>query len=186
MIWRGLLIFTAATAFAAGPWNLEKLSVAPRVYPAELREDPLHAIFYEGLPWRGKPTRVFAWYGIPANQGNGKVPAIVLVHGGGGTAFADWVKLWNSRGYAAIAMDTCGSVPSRGSGEPGGAENRPRHEFAGPPGWDASFQQTDWPVEDQWTYHAVADIMLANSLIRSFPEVDPERVGITGISWAAI
>jgi dienelactone hydrolase len=184
MIWRRLVTFAAAaTAFAAGPWDLQKLSAPPRVYPAELREEPLHAIFYEGLPWRGKPTRVFAWYGIPANQGKGKVPAIVLVHGGGGTAFADWVRLWNSRGYAAIAMDTCGSVPSRGSGEPGGAENRPRHEFSGPPGWDASFQQTDWPVEDQWTYHAVSDILLANSLIRSFPEVDPERVGITGISW---
>jgi dienelactone hydrolase len=80
-------------------------------------------------------------------------------------------------------MDTCGSTPSRGYGEPGGAPNRPRHRFSGPPGWDASFGQTEWPVEDQWTYHAVADILLANSLIRSLPEVDPDRVGITGISW---
>ena len=55
-----------------------------------------------------------------------------LVHGGGGTAFADWVKLWNSRGYAAIAMDNCGSIPSRGSGEPGGADNRPRRAAAAP------------------------------------------------------
>lgn len=32
---------------------------------------------------------------------------MVLVHGGEGTAFAKWVRLWNERGYAAIAMDTC-------------------------------------------------------------------------------
>ena len=36
---------------------------------------------------------------------------MVLVHGGGGTAFAEWVKAWTSRGYAAIAMDTCGQIP---------------------------------------------------------------------------
>ena len=108
---------------------------------------------------------------------------MVLVHGGNGTAFADWVKLWNDRGYAAIAMDTCGSVPSKGYGEPGGTDNRPRHDFSGPPGWNASFEQVDWPVEDQWTYHAIADILLANSLLRSFPEIDPERIGITGLSW---
>ena len=72
------------------------------------------ALFFDGLPWKGKPTRVFAYYGIPSNEGGGKVPAIVLVHGGGGTAFARWVKLWNDRGYAAIAMDTCGAVGGAG------------------------------------------------------------------------
>jgi hypothetical protein len=35
-----------------------------------------------------------------------KVPGIVLLHGGGGTAFESWVKLWVDRGYAAIAIDT--------------------------------------------------------------------------------
>jgi hypothetical protein len=29
----------------------------------------------------------------------------------------------------------------------------------------------------------VADILLANSLLRSFPEIDANRIGITGISW---
>jgi hypothetical protein len=29
----------------------------------------------------------------------------------------------------------------------------------------------------------VADIILANSLLRSFPDVDSRRIGITGISW---
>ena len=53
---------------------------------------------------------------------------MVLVHGGGGTAEAEWVRIWNARGYAAISMDTCGCVPG---GEPG---VRPRHEFGGSPG----------------------------------------------------
>jgi PhoPQ-activated pathogenicity-related protein len=58
-----------------------------------------------------------------------------------------------------------------------------RHEFGGPPCWDASFDQIDWAENDHWTYHAIADVVLANSLLRSFPEVDPKRIGISGISW---
>jgi len=173
------VIITATFARGATPWNLEQLSSPPQVYPAPNFQAPgVRALFFEGLPWKGNPTRVFAWYGVPSNATAARVPAMVLVHGGGGTAFADWVRLWTARGYAAIALDTCGSMPS----SPDSHQPR-RHEFAGPPGWDASFDQIDWAENDQWTYHAIADIVLAHSLLRSFPEVDPKRIGITGISW---
>ena len=158
-------------------WDLAVLSEPPRTFPAEGFEEPgVQALFYEGLPFRGSPTRVFAWLGVPEVAKGERVPGMVLIHGGGGTAFADWVRLWNSRGYAAIAMDTCGCVPG---GEPGA---RPRHEFGGPEGW-GGWAQIDWPREDQWSYHAVADIALAQSLLGSLPEVDAERIGVTGISW---
>jgi dienelactone hydrolase len=171
-------------AWANGPWDLKRLSQPPKVHPATVPHDPsMRAIFYDGLPWKGKLTRVFAWYGVPARKGAERLPAMVLVHGGGGTTFANWVKLWSDRGYAAMAMDTCGSMPSRGYGEPEGADRRQRHEFSGPPGWDGAFEQVDGLVEDQWPYQAVADILLANSLLRSFPEIDANRIGITGISW---
>lgn len=159
------------------PWDLSALGVAPCVFEAVGRGSAeVKAVFYEGLPWKGRPTRVFAYYGLPNVETGRKVPAMVLVHGGGGSAFIPWVQLWVSRGYAAIAMDTCGCVSS------GGYANHPRHELGGPGGW-GGFDQVDEPVRDQWTYHAVADVILAHSLIRSFPEVDPERIGVTGISW---
>ena len=41
------------------------------------------------------------------------LPVVVLVHGGGGTAFKEWAKLWAKRGYAAIAMDLAGCGPQR-------------------------------------------------------------------------
>ncbi|MGA3324922.1 MAG: acetylxylan esterase [Terriglobia bacterium] len=162
----------------ACPWNIRALSVAPKV-----TEDPqrstsdVRAIFYEGVPWKGHPTRVFAYYGLPEMKGKEKVPAMVLVHGGGGSAFIPWVRLWVSRGYAAIAMDTCGCVSSGAFSGP-----HPRHEYGGPPGW-GGFDQIDQPIEDQWTYHAVAAVILANSLVRSLPHVDPNRIGLTGVSW---
>jgi len=158
------------------PWNLKRLSLTPSMYPANaFHEEGVEAIFYEGLPYRGKPTRVFAWLGVP--EGSDSVPGMVLVHGGGGTAFAEWVRLWNARGYAAIAMDVCGGVPV------GEYANWQRHDASGPAGWEAGFAQIDEPVADQWPYHAVSAIALSHSLLRAQPSVDPARIGLTGISW---
>ncbi len=158
-------------------WNMQALAVAPRVHEAApAGVEGVQALYYEGLPWNGKATRVFAYYGIPASAAGGRVPGMVLVHGGGGSAFIPWVQLWMSRGYAAIAMDTCGCISG------GGHANHSRHELGGPPGW-GGFDRIDDPVEDQWACHAVADVLLAHSLLRSFPQVDPDRVGLTGVSW---
>jgi hypothetical protein len=64
----------------------------------------------------------------------------------------------------------------------GGDDNHSRRECGGPPGW-GGFDQTDLPPTDQWTYHAVADVVLAHSLVRSLPQVDAARTGLTGIGW---
>ena len=172
---------TAKSAIKTGVrFDLETLSKPPVVFPADdIPADGVRSFFFEGAKYQGKPTRVFAYYGVPTGGGdNGKkLPAMMLIHGGGGSAFDRWVKLWNSRGYAAIALDVCGCVPVGTDGK------WQRHEHGGPPGWDASFGQLDAPVEDQWTFHAVSAVVLAHSLIRSYPEVDADRIGVTGISW---
>src|SRR5438045_2146308 len=110
-----LVLFLARAAAAQSSWDLDALSKAPKTTPAEgFDVEGLQAVYYDGVPLKGNPTRVFAWIGIP--KAEGKVPAMVLVHGGGGTAFAEWTKLWTSRGYAAIAMDLCGCVPRKNKG----------------------------------------------------------------------
>ncbi|MBI4979843.1 MAG: prolyl oligopeptidase family serine peptidase [Spirochaetes bacterium] len=157
----------------------------PDTFPAGgFIADGVKPIFYEGPAWNDRPTRVFAWYGIPPSEPGQKLPAMVLVHGGGGTAFADWVRLWNSRGYAALAMDTCGGVPAWHE-TPYSRNPWPRHAHSGPRGWglDAVSCFPELPPEEQWPYHAVSAVVLGHSLLRSFPEVDPARIGITGVSW---
>lgn len=167
----------AAKQAACPEWDLAALSKPPKIYPAsEPVAKDVKSLFFEGPAFQNKPTRVFAYYGAPKVEPGKKVPGMVLVHGGGGTAFDAWVRLWNSRGYAAIAMDTCGCVPIGKYGQ------WKRHDAGGPPGW-GGFDQLDRPLQDQWTYQAIADVILAHSLLRSFPEVDAERVGVTGISW---
>ena len=171
------LTVPAQTNHPANPWDLNALTAAPKWTALERpKVEGVKAISFAGLPFHGKPTRVFAWLGVPKVKPDEKVPAMVLVHGGGGTAFEEWVRLWVERGYAAIAMDTCGQVPVGNYGQ------WYRDEQGGPPGW-GGFDQINLPREDQWSYHAVADVILAHSLIRSLPEVDPERTGVTGISW---
>jgi dienelactone hydrolase len=164
------------------PWDREALFKTPRVFEApEFATNGVKTVFYEGVPYQGKPTRVFAYYGMPTHVPPGqKVPGIVLVHGGGGSAFVRWVRLWNSRGYAAISMDTCGAVSGNAYGQE--QKGHVRHAWAGPAGW-GGFDKADDPVQDQWTYHAVSAVLLGHSLLRSLPDVDVSRVGITGISW---
>ena len=175
LFWPSSII--ARTNAPAIPWDMNTLSAAPEWSVLERpKMEGVKAITFTGPAFRGKTSRVFGWLGMPDVEPGQKVPAMVLVHGGGGTAFEEWVRLWTKRGYAAIAMDTCGQVPVGNYGA------WVRDEQGGPPGW-GGFDQLGWPREDQWTCHAVADIILAHSLIRSLPEVDPERTGITGISW---
>jgi dienelactone hydrolase len=159
-------------------FDIKALEKPPAVFATDnFAAEGVRAFFYEGMPYHEKPTRVFAYYGVPQGPPGMKFPAMVLIHGGGGTAFDRWVRVWTARGYAAIAMDLCGCVPE------GTYANWNRHPDGGPPGWDASFGQIDEPVEEHWQYHAVCAAVRAHSLLRSFPEVDAERIGLTGISW---
>lgn len=186
-ILQGEEIFTLPKAdpSASIPWDLTKLYQVPQTFPAtNITEDVAPGItplFYKGEDYFGKETRIFAWIGIPTN-GAGPFPGMVLVHGGGGTAYKDWVKFWVDRGYAAIAMDTAGHIEIRPEGKTQGWQ---LHEHCGPRGW-GGFDQLNNPTEDQWMYHAVAAVIRGNSLLCSFPQVDSSRIGITGISWGGI
>ena len=51
---------------------------------------------------------------------------------------------------------------------------------------NVSFADGKEAAEDQWMYWATSAAILANSLLRAQPQVDPARVGIAGISWGSI
>lgn len=140
------------------------------------------AVFLAGPQYEGKETRLFAWYGVPETDASDvKFPGIVLVHGGMATAYAEWVKRWNDRGYAAIAIDMFGGLPAR-DGSYCTREQPERHEFSGPD-QTGLYEKVDLAPEEQWPYHAVAAIISAGSFLASLSNVDGGKLGVTGISW---
>lgn len=184
----GISVFAAEPAKlpATTPWNLAELHKTPKFEWIE-KGEPVRSLFYEGENYNGKPTRVFAYYASPRTLGiamkNEPHPAVVLVHGGGGTAFREWAELWARKGYAAIAMDLAGHRPMAGKNAHD-RNNRTRLEDGGPnQGDDEKFGSVMKEPGEQWSYHAVAAVIRAHSLIRSFDEVNPEQTAVTGISW---
>ncbi|HOM17030.1 MAG TPA: acetylxylan esterase, partial [Thermoguttaceae bacterium] len=111
--WLILFIWMAGPVGAEkiGPWDTESLFRTPQAQWQPARQG-VQEVYYEGEPFHGRPTRVYAVYAEPA-AGQKPYPAMVCVHGGGGTAFPEWVKLWAARGYAALAMDLAGCGPER-------------------------------------------------------------------------
>lgn len=186
----------APGAEQVGPWNLTELKRAPTMRWLA-QTGSVHSLLYAGEKFKGANTEVFAFYASPITLGEAKpgtkFPGVVLIHGGGGTAFAEWVHLWAKRGYAAIAMDLSGSQPidplydAKGIPVPGQA-NQPetckRLPNGGPnQGPAEKFDRIGGDASDDWPYHAAASVIRAHSLLRSFPEVDANRTAVTGISW---
>jgi dienelactone hydrolase len=163
---------TAEPARPTGPWNVTRLLAEET--PAEFgRTNGLvREVRYAAEPYRGRPTRVFAYYGRP--EGTGPFPAMLLVHGGGGQAFAEWAELWAKRGYVALAMDLAGNGPG----------GKPQTD-GGPPQDDGAkfFAIENAPLEDTWPYQAVAAVLRGHACLMAQGEVDRDRIGITGISW---
>jgi dienelactone hydrolase len=168
-------VLTSASLAAerfTGPWNMAELTPVPRAeFGAE--SAGVQEVYYENVPLKGKPTRVFAYFAKPA-EGDGPWPAMLCVHGGGGKAFSEWARLWAKRGYVALAMDLAGKGPD---GKP--------HADAGPDQTDDyKFGEfTRETVPDMWSYHAVAAVVRGHSLLASLPEVNKDQIGVTGISW---
>ncbi|WP_373330797.1 alpha/beta hydrolase family protein [Salmonirosea aquatica] len=138
----------------------------------------VRSLTYESVNYQGKPTRVFAYYSNPdllmGKKTNRKFPGVVLVHGGGGAAFKEWVEKWAADGYAAIAMDLGGK----------GADG----QFLPDAGPDQTHELKFTSIEkgelqNVWSYHAVASVILAHSLLLNQPQVDFTKTALTGISW---
>ncbi len=127
---------------------LGRLVDVPDTYEAAAIEsaDELSPLFYDGLPWDGRPTRVFAWLGLPAPRGNGAAPGIILVHGGGGTAFKEWVRYWNNRGFAAMNIALEGKLDTRSPTNPKAWQ---AHSWPGPARLGI-YGDSDEPLADQY------------------------------------
>jgi len=166
----GCITVTAPQRFG-GPWDMKALHSVPAATWGQ-KTNLTQEVYYEGEPFQGKPTRIFAYYTRPA-QGNGPFPAMLLVHGGGGKAFREWAEHWAQRGYVALAMDLAGNGPD-GRLPDGGPDQSNENKLR---------DFSDAEANQMWSYQAVAAVIRGHSLLAAQKEVDRNRIGITGISW---
>ena len=158
-------------------WDVKRLRIAPK-FQIESDSAGIKALLFHSVDYKGEATQVFAYYSNPdlirkTTPTKRKFPGVVLIHGGGGKAYHEWVKKWALAGYAAIAIDLTGK-----------GKDGKKLINGGPLMGDSTiFFAIHENLKDTWTYHSVASALLAHSLIRSFPEVDVNATVVTGISW---
>ena len=122
----------------------------------------------------GAKIRIFGMFGAP--KGAKHLPGILHIHGGGQTASLAWVQYWAKRGYACVTYDFCGPW-----------ENRTEFTDWGPLAKNCNmasngvYQVHPTPRMSGWFHWALAG-RRALTLVAQMPEVDPDRLGIFGIS----
>jgi cephalosporin-C deacetylase-like acetyl esterase len=176
-----LAVFLNAQAFSFPSSKLESvwhLDLKPVQYDVirSYRRGPLkiEEVYYESRPYKGKPVRIFGYYCRPALT-DGLLPAILLVHGGGGTAHLERTIDWARRGYAVLSID----LPGRG-------EQRWSSRSTGPDMDVPILLRTNPDPSDNYLVHAVAAARNGITFLTQRPEVDAERIGMVGLSWGGV
>lgn len=184
-------------------WTAPKYEYDPELDSTVTGCEGVKAFFMDSpITHNGKQTKIMGYIGFPDGaSASSKVPGIVLVPGSGASASADWVKLWNDHGYAAVVIDVEG-----GQAQPECSLDAPnlhmeRNKYyngaidpaftAGPSEADGVngnrfYFQSPETIGNFYMYHATSAVILANSLLRADPRVDENKVGITGISGGGI
>ena len=121
----------------------------------------------------GIRSEVFAAIARPARQG--RYPGILILHGGGGAAEVEKAIEWAGRGYVALAPD----LPGIGN---------PKRLVNSSGAWKQfDYGRNHFLVVPDITACGIFDGVLAGlqslHLLRAQPDVVPNRVGVTGVSW---
>ena len=137
----------------------------------------IQQLYFTGEIWEGAKTRVYAIRG--ANHDARNLPGILHIHGGGQTASLDWVRFWAKRGYVCVSFDFCGDwrkhAPGRAEFTRWGKVNGNMADVGG-----GHTMKPD-PTHNPW-YHWALTARRALRLLETDPQVNPERLGIFGIS----
>ena len=167
------------TRDAADParyWSFEKLSKTPRFRPCpfpESRYPGMRALMVEGVGPEDSQAEFFAYYAVPDGKSpKGGWPGVLLVHGGGGTAFPNYVEDWKKLGFAVLTFDYFNQRPAPG--------------LTNVPPCEVTVPRVD--LKGGYRKHHlsnVANAVVAHSLLRSFPEVNPNRTVFVGLSWGS-
>ncbi|MDP6506555.1 MAG: acetylxylan esterase, partial [Planctomycetota bacterium] len=141
------------------------IEVAETVEQEDIEIDELT---YVSHYFEDQPIVIYGFFALPLNQE--KLPAVLHIHGGGQTASREHVIHWAKRGYAALSFDWTGPT-----------ENREKFSDLGEVSTDKYLVQPT-PCYSH-LYHGVLVARRGLTFLEDQPEIDPDRLGIYGISW---
>ena len=139
-------------------WNIEEL-FSPVQYQIISTDGSIQSILFKNETYLGQPTEVFAYLGVPNFPQGHSIPGMVCVHGGGGTAFKEWVEIWVSRGYAAIAMDLSGRDESGNRLSTGGPDQDHGAKFSTSSDYSLAVKKSSQPPwgKSGWSSHPLSE-----------------------------
>lgn len=111
----------------------------------------------------------------------GARPAVVMLHGTGGTKeqMRDWLDGFAARGYIAMAID----ARYHGAWVEGGAQGSRQYNDAAIAAWRS---QPGASREYPFWYDSAWDVVRAVDYLTARPDVDASRIGVVGISMGGI
>jgi len=131
-------------------------------------------LLIEGRGPNGTKAEFFCAYAVPdGKMPDGGWPGVLMVHGGGGTAYPYWIEVWRQKGFAVLAPDWYNQYPVPGLSKPDSS-------------WNHNVERRELPGGKRNDIVAnVANFVAAHSLLRSMPEVNPEKTVYVGLSWGS-
>ena len=122
-----------------------------------------------------KDCEIYAILARPADAAGKKLPGMLVCHGGGGQAFEEGATAWAKLGYVAIMPD----LPGYGANDKMQSISRvTKMQF----GADQIIPPKPTPYVCV-LFDAVTSGLRAFNLLEAQPDVDPQKLCMTGISW---
>ncbi|MFA5114397.1 MAG: acetylxylan esterase [Candidatus Margulisiibacteriota bacterium] len=129
-------------------------------------------VYYSGRPQSGQATRIFGYYCYPEHFT--PLPALLIAHGGGGSADINTALRWARYGYAVLVIDL-----------PGKGKQRRRSRSTGPDMDVKNLLNTADPASNYLLF-AVAAARNGIDFLSKQPEVDRNKIGMMGLSWGGV
>ncbi len=143
-------------------------------------------IFYDTILYNGETVKTYAYVAIPEGaSAENPVPGIILIHGKGGTAYDRWAKAWADKGFAAISIDTAGKYNTLTNTYANTGRTPSPFGHQDNAGY-SDFTENESLHSNMWFYQAISDAVLAGNVLRSYPEVDADNIGVTGVSYGSV
>lgn len=156
-------------------WALTSTEVKVTVTKTYTRKNvQVQEVYYSSRPYKGKPVRIFGYFAYPEKYFF-NLPAILLVHGGGGHASLSSAVNWAKRGYAVLAIDL-----------PGKGERRMVSRSGGPDMDVPYILRTSPDLSYNYLVNAVAAARNGITFLTQQPMVDRQRIGMVGLSWGGV